>query len=120
MQIAASPQVDAGYSMGDGRSTQIGKDAAPRRLDGAARCPCLRAWMKLAMHSLEPLLIDMGIHLGRRYVRMAQHLLDDSKIRAVAKQMRCEAVPKKVRINILLQSGALRVLFNDLPNPCCG
>ena len=76
--------------------------------------------MKLAMHSLEPLLIDMGIDLGRRYVRVAQHLLDDSKIRAVAEQMRCEAVPQKVRINVFFQSGALRVLFNDLPNPRCG
>src|SRR6478736_10163371 len=80
----------------------------------------LRARMKLAMHSLEPLLIDMGIDLGRRYVRVAQHLLDDSKIRAVAEQMRCEAVPQKVRINVLFQSGALCVFLNDLPNPRCG
>ena len=72
------------------------------------------------MHSLEPLLIDMRVDLGRRYVRVAQHLLDDSQIRAVAEQMRCEAVPQKVRINVLFQSGALRVLFNDLPNPRCG
>ena len=106
--------------MVDGRSTQIGRDAALRRPDGAARRPYLRARMKLAMHSLEPLLIDMGVDLGRRNVRVAKHLLDDSKIRAVAEQMRCEAVPQKVRINVLFQSGALRVLFNDLPNPCCG
>ena len=106
--------------MGDGRSTQIGKDAALRRLDGAARCPYLRAWMKLAVHRLEPLLIDMGIHLGCRYVRVAEHLLDDSKIRAVAEQMRCEAVPQKMRINVLFQSSPLRVLLNDLPNPRCG
>ena len=80
----------------------------------------LRARMKLAMHSLEPLLIDMGIDLGGRYVRVAQHLLNDSKIRAVAEQMRCEAVAQKVRINVFFQSGALRVLFHDLPDPRCG
>jgi hypothetical protein len=40
--------------------------------------------MKLAMHSLQPLLIDMRVDLCRRYVCVAQHLLDDSKIRAVA------------------------------------
>ena len=80
----------------------------------------LSARMKLAMHSLEPLLIDMRVDLCRRYVRVAQHLLDDSKIRAVAEQMRCEAVAQKVGINVFFQSGALRVLFNDLPNPCCG
>ena len=72
------------------------------------------------MYSLEPLLIDMGVDLCRRYVRVAQHLLDDSEIRAVAEQMRCEAVPKKVGINIFFQSGALRMLLNDLPNPRCG
>ena len=69
------------------------------------------------MHSLEPLLIDMRIDLCRRYVRVAQHLLDDSKIRAVTQQMRREAVPQKVRINVLFQSGTLRVFFHNLPNP---
>ena len=76
--------------------------------------------MELAMHSFKPLLIDMGIDLGRRDVRVAKHLLDDSKIRAVAEQMRCEAVPQKMRINVLFQSGALCVFLNDLPNPRCG
>ena len=80
----------------------------------------LRAWMKLAMDSLKPLLIDMRIDLGSRYVCVAQHLLNNSEIRAVAEQMRCEAVPQQVRINVFFQSGALRVLFNDLPNPLCG
>ena len=106
--------------MVDGRSTQIGRDAELRRPDGAARRPYLRARMKLSMHSLEPLLVDMGINLCGRYIRVAEHLLDNSKIRAVAEQMRCEAVPQKVRINIFFQPGALRVLFNDLPNPRCG
>jgi hypothetical protein len=40
--------------------------------------------MKLAMHSLQSLLIDMGVDLRRRYVRVAQHLLNDSQISAVA------------------------------------
>ena len=80
----------------------------------------LRAGMKLAMHSLQPLLIDMGVNLCRRYVRVAQHLLDDSQISAVAEQMRCEAMPYKVGIDVLVQSGPLRVLLNDLPDPRCG
>jgi hypothetical protein len=75
--------------------------------------------MELAMHSLETLLIDMRINLGRRYVCVAQHLLDDSKVRAVTEQMRGEAVPQKVRINIFFQSGEPSVLLNDLPNPRC-
>ena len=72
------------------------------------------------MHSLQPLLIDMGVDLRCRYVGVAQHLLDNSQIRAVAEQMCCEAVPQKVRVNILLQSSPLRVFFNDLPYPRCG
>jgi hypothetical protein len=102
--------------MVDGRSTQI----PGSKSGGQRRFHPLRARMKLAMHSLEPLLIDMRVDLCGRYVRVAQHLLDDSQIRAVAEQMRCEAVPQKVRINVLFQSGALRVLFNDLPDPRCG
>ena len=76
--------------------------------------------MKLAMHRLQPLLIDVGINLCGRYIRVAQHLLDDAKIRTVAEQMRCEAVPQKVRIDVFFQSGPLRVLLNDLPDPRCG
>ena len=98
--------------MVDRRSTQI---PGPKSGDHP-----LRARMKLAMHSLQSLLIDMGVNLCRRYVGVAQHLLDDSQIRAVAKQMRCEAVPQKVRIDVLFQSGPLRVLLNDLPDSRCG
>jgi hypothetical protein len=53
----------------------------------------LRSWMKLAMYSLQPLLIDMSVDLCCGYVGVAQHLLDNSKVRAVAEQMCCEAVP---------------------------
>jgi hypothetical protein len=76
----------------------------------------LRSRMKLAMHSLQPLLIDMRVDLCRGYVGVAQHFLDDSQIRAIAEQMCCEAVPQKVRINVLFQSGPLRVLLDDLPD----
>ena len=75
--------------------------------------------MKLAMYSLQPLLIDMGVDLRCRYVGVAEHLLDNSQIRAVAEQMCCEAVAQQVRVNILLQSSPLRVFLNDLPDSCC-
>ena len=76
----------------------------------------LCARMKLAMHSLEPLLIDMGIDLGRRYVGVAQHFLDDPQIGAVPEQMRRETVPEKMWINILFQSGVPCMFFHDLPD----
>ena len=93
---------------------------SPTQILPATSFDLLSARMKLAMHSLQPLLIDMSVNLCRRYIRMTQHFLDDSKIGAVAQKMRGEAVAQKMRVNILLQSGPLRVLLNDLPNPRCG
>lgn len=101
--------------MVDGRSTEI-----PPLMLPISSVSLLRAGMKLAMHGLQLLLIDMRVHLRGRYVRVPQHLLDDSQISAVAEQMRCEAMTQKVRIDVLLQSGQLRVLLNDLPDPHCG
>lgn len=72
------------------------------------------------MHSLQPLLIHMSVDLCRRYIGMPEHFLDDSQIGAIAEQVRGEAVSQKVRINTLLESGSLRVLLNDLPDPRSG
>ena len=72
------------------------------------------------MHSFKPLLIDMRIDLRRGNIGVAQHFLNDPQIGAVAEQMRCETVPKKVWVNIFRQSRASRVLFHDLPDACCG
>ena len=71
------------------------------------------------MYCLQPLLIDMGVDLGRRYIRVAQHLLDNSQICAIAEEMRRKAVSQKVRINVFFQSGVPRVFFYDLPDPRC-
>jgi len=72
--------------------------------------------MKLPMDSFKPLLIDMRIDLRRRNISVAQHFLDDPQIGAVPEKMRREAMPEKVRVNILLQAGAPRVFFHDLPD----
>jgi hypothetical protein len=40
--------------------------------------------MKLPMHGLEPLLIDMGVNLRGGYVRVAEHFLDDAQVGAIA------------------------------------
>ena len=104
----------------DGRSTQIGS-ARPPLHTKRPLCPLfLRPRMKLAMHSLQPLLIHVSVDLCCRYIGVPEHLLNDSQIRAIAEQVRREAVPQKVRINALLESGPLRVLLNDLPDPRCG
>ena len=75
--------------------------------------------MKLPVHSLQALLIDMGVNLGRRNIGVAEHFLDDPQIRTVSEQMCREAMPQKMRIHVLVQSGAPRVLLDDLPNTRC-
>ena len=73
--------------------------------------------MKLPVHSFKSLLIHVRIDLGRRNIGVAQHFLNNAQIGAIAEQVGREAVPEKVRINILLQPGAPRVFFHDLPDP---
>ena len=76
--------------------------------------------MKFPMHSFEPLLVDMRVNLRRGNVRVPEHFLYDPQIGAVSEQMRGKTVPEQVRINILFQSGSLRLFFHNLPDPCCG
>src|SRR5439155_3224257 len=72
--------------------------------------------MKLPMHSFKPLLIDMRIDLSRRNIGVAEHLLNNPQIGAIPEQMRRETMAEKVRVNVLLQPGAPRVLLHDLPD----
>src|ERR1043166_409758 len=85
-----------------------------------SRSPLLQFWlrprMKLPVHSLKPLLIDMRVHLGRGNIGMPQHFLNNPQISAVPEQMRSETVPKKVWIDIFLQPRAARMLFYNLPD----
>ena len=75
--------------------------------------------MKLAMHGFQSLLIDVGVDLGRRNVGVAEHFLNDAKIGAVPQQMCREAVPQKMRVNVLFKSGLSRMSLHDLPDACC-
>jgi len=72
--------------------------------------------MELSMDGFESLLIDVGVNLGRGNIGVAKHFLDNAQIGAVAKQVRGEAVPEQMRINVLLQAGVARNLFHDLPD----
>ena len=68
------------------------------------------------MHSFKPLLIDMRVNLRCRNIRVAEHFLDNAQIGAIPQQMCRKTVPEKMRINIRLQSGVLRMSFHDLPD----
>ena len=78
----------------------------------------LRAGVKLSMDGFQPLLIDMGIYLRCRNIRVPEHFLDDAQVGAVSEQMRGETVPEKMRINILFQSRVSCMFFHDLPDTC--
>ena len=82
--------------------TRVACNSEIRAADTAAateRNP-LSARMKLAVHRLEPLLVDVGVNLRGRDVGVAEHLLDDPQVRAIAEQVGGEAVPEQVRIDI--------------------
>ena len=57
--------------------------------------------MKLSMHGLKPLLINMGVNLRCRNIRMAKHFLDDAQIGTVSQQVRRETVAEKMGIDVL-------------------
>ena len=52
----------------------------------------LRARMKFPMDRFQALLINVRVNLGRRDVGVAEHLLDDAQISAIAEQMRGKTV----------------------------
>ena len=68
------------------------------------------------MHRFKPLLIDMRVNLSGRNIRMAEHFLNNAQIGAIPQQMCRKTVPEKMRVNVLLQSGATRMFFHDLPD----
>ena len=68
------------------------------------------------MHSFKPLLIDMRVNLRCRNIRVAEHFLNYAQVGAISQQMRRKTVPEKMRINICLHSGVLRMFFHYLPD----
>ena len=52
----------------------------------------LRARMKFPMDRFQALLINVRVNLRRRDIGVAEHLLDDAQISAVAEQMRGKTV----------------------------
>jgi hypothetical protein len=48
--------------------------------------------MKLPMYCLEALLINVGVNLSGRDVRVTQHFLNDSQVGAIAEEMGGETV----------------------------
>jgi len=75
-----------------------------RGRDEVLFCP----WVEPEVDGLQPLLIDVGVNLGRSRCRRGRAFLDDAEVGAVAEQVRGEAVPQKVRIDVEVEAGVLR------------
>ena len=58
----------------------------------------------------------MRVNLRGGDIGVAEHLLNDAQIGAVAQQMRGETVPQQMRVNIFFESGMSRNCFHDLPD----
>ena len=59
--------------------------------------------------------VDMGIDLGRADIRVAQEVLNDSKVGAAHEKMSRETMAKFVGMNVS-KAGNCRVLADDLPH----
>lgn len=68
------------------------------------------------MHRLKPLLVNVGIDLGRGNVSVTQHLLNDAQIGAIAEQMGRKTMSQQMRINIRFEPGTPCHRLYDLPD----
>ena len=59
-------------------------------------------------HFFENISVHMGIDLSGRNIRMAQHFLHNTKVRASLKQMRSKGMPKLVRREVTLDTSDQR------------
>src|SRR6478752_5120798 len=71
--------------------------------------------MEFTMHRSKIFPIDVCIDLGRRDVRVAEHLLDGAEVGAAFEEMGGEGVAEGVRGNRLRDAGAVDVAAEDFP-----
>ena len=76
--------------------------------------------MKLLVYLLQPTLIHMSVDLRCGDVGMAEHFLDHPQVGAMVQQMGGKGMTQEMRMHMLLQSGSLGALLNDLLYACCG
>jgi len=69
------------------------------------------------MEFFQPVLVDMGVDLGRGDVGMAQHDLHGAQVGAVGQEVGGKGVAQHVRRDGLADSGCLRRFLDDLPEP---
>src|SRR5260370_37961318 len=93
-------------------SADRGRSAGNEYPGHAALCTRVMRFINL----LQPLLDDMGINLRGRNIRVAQHELDGTEVRAALKQMRGKTVPQHVRCERHTQTGEPSIGREYLPD----
>ena len=69
------------------------------------------------MNAGEVIGIDVGIDLGGGDVGVAEKLLDDAQIGAVAQHVTGKGVAQDVGVDVFLDAGGTGNVFDDLPDP---
>jgi len=59
---------------------------------------------------------DVRIDLRRRQALVAQKFLDTSQVRAPIEQVRCEAVPQRVRCRLSVEAGQHQIFIQHSPD----
>ena len=72
--------------------------------------------METAMDIPQPFLVDVRVDLRRRDVGVAEQLLDDAQVRAVAEQMCGEGMAQEVGVDLCLDPGEAGSILHDLPD----
>ena len=67
---------------------------------------------------LQTALVDVGVNLSRRDIRMPEHFLDDAKVGPVAQQVRGETMAQHMRMHV--QPDHFRSTMDNLPNALRG
>jgi len=69
------------------------------------------------MEFFQPVLVDVGVYLGRGDVGVAQHGLHGAQVGAMGQEVGGKGVTQHVRRDGLADSGCPRRFFDDLPEP---
>lgn len=72
--------------------------------------------MEAVVGFFDATLIDVGIDLGRRNVRVPEHFLDDAQIGAVVEEVGGETVAQRVGRDIFFDTRGAGVFFNMHPD----
>src|SRR5262249_29162180 len=84
------------------------------------RLPVLGARVGVVVDLLQPVAREVRVHLRRRDVGVAEHLLHRAQIATVREQVRGEAVPEGVRAHLAIEPDRPRVALDDLVEALAG